>query len=194
MVNGKVFLKQKGSGLAGICKELENLSKKEILVGIPEEEATRKNDDAINNAELLYIHTHGVRNKIMREEMQSNIEKGMKYSKAHSLYLKEHGSPLLNIPPRPVLEPAIENSKEIIAQQLKEVSVSALNMNISETEANLHKVGMLAQSAAQNWFENPKNNWVPNAKSTIKKKGSNIPLVDTNELRKSITYVLRDRK
>ena len=53
---------------------------------------------------------------------------------------------------------------------------------------------MLAQSAAQNWFENPKNNWVPNAKSTIKKKGSNIPLVDTNELRKSITYVLRDKK
>lgn len=194
MVNGKVFLKQKGSGLAGICKELENLSKKEILVGIPEEEATRKNDDAINNAELLYIHTHGVRNKIMREEMQSNIEKGMKYSKVHSLYLKEHGSPLLNIPPRPVLEPAIENSKEIIAQQLKAVSVSALNMNVSETEANLHKVGMLAQSAAQNWFENPKNNWVPNAKSTIKKKGSNIPLVDTNELRKSITYVLRDKK
>ena len=193
MVKGKILLKKSGAGFEAVRKSLELLAKKEVLVGIPEDEATRENGDTINNAELLYIHTHGIRTSEMRAEMQKNIDKGMKYSKAHSMYIQEHGSPLFRVPPRPVLEPAIEDSKEIIAEELKQANISALDRNLAQAEAHLNKAGMLAQSAAQNWFENPKNGWPPNAESTIKKKGSDVPLVDTNELRKSITYVLRDK-
>lgn len=193
MVKGKISLKKSGAGFEAIRKSLEMLAKKEVLVGIPEDEATRENGDTINNAELLYIHTHGIRTSEMRAEMQKNIDKGMKYSKAHSMYIQEHGSPLFRVPPRPVLEPAIEDSKEIIAEELKQANISALDRNPAQAEAHLNKAGMLAQSVAQNWFENPKNGWPPNAESTIKKKGSDVPLVDTNELRKSITYVLRDK-
>lgn len=191
MVKGTVKLTQSGTGMESVKKAIEALSRKEVLVGIPEDNASR--DGEINNAELLYIHSHGVRNKKMRDEMQSNIDNGIKYSKAHSLYVQTHGSPLLNVPARPVLEPAIEDSKEVIASQIKKASKSALDGNSAEAEANLNKAGMIAQSVAQNWFENPKNNWPPNSPKTIAKKGSNIPLVDTNEMRKSITYVLRDK-
>ena len=38
----------------------------------------------VNNAELLYLHTHGVRSSEMRAEMQKNTDAGMKYSAAHS--------------------------------------------------------------------------------------------------------------
>lgn len=193
MVKGKISLRKSGTGFEAIRKSLELLTKKEVLVGIPEDEATRENGDTINNAELLYIHTHGIRTSEMRAEMQKNMDNGMKYSKAHSMYIREHGSPLFRVPPRPVLEPAIEDSKEIIAEELKQANISALDKDPAQAEEHLNKAGMLAQSAAQNWFENPKNGWPPNAESTIKKKGSDVPLVDTNELRKSITYVLRDK-
>ena len=129
----------------------------------------------------------------MRQEMDKSISKGMKYSAAHSLYVKTHGSPMLNIPPRPVLEPSIEANKQVIAKQIAIASTAAMENNPHLMEEALNKAGMIATSAAQGWFENPANNWQQNAKSTIKKKGSNQPLVDTGEMRKAITYVLRDK-
>lgn len=175
---------------------IKKLTQKEVLVGIPEKNISRRNTDVneVNNAELLYIHTHGVRKKEMREEMQSNIDGGLKYSQAHKLYLQEHGSPLFRVPPRPVLEPAIEDKKEIIGKQIGKASLAALNNNEALLDAELNKAGMLGMNAAKGWFENPKNGWPENSASTIKEKKSALPLVDTNQLRKSITYVVRDKE
>ncbi|MDQ0202482.1 hypothetical protein [Pectinatus haikarae] len=193
MVKGTVSLQQNGS-TGSIRKLIENLSKKKVLVGIPQENAGRPDGDTINNAELLYVQSHGVRSEEMRQEMTENTDKGMKYSKAHSLYIKEHGSPMLNIPPRPVLEPAIESQKDIIGKQLAAASTAAIEKNPQAMEEALNKAGMLAESAAKGWFDNPENGWPPNAESTIKKKGSDHPLIDTGEMRKSITYVVRDKE
>lgn len=179
--------------MASLEKQLTMLANKEVLVGIPEEESTRENGDDINNAELLYIHTHGVRKQEMRTEMQGSIDDGMKYSAAHSLYVREHGSPLMAIPPRPVMEPAIDDKKDIIGRQLAKVSQAALAGNPMQMEAELNKAGMIGEAAARGWFENPKNGWPPNSEKTIKRKGSDQPLVDTNSMRKAITYVVRDK-
>lgn len=160
MVNGKVSL-QTIDHFAGLQKELMALSQKDVLVGIPEEEATREKSDDINNAELLYIHTHG--------------------------------SPIMAVPARPVIEPAIEENKELIADPLGKATRAMLDHNIALAESELNRAGMVAEGAAQDWFENPKNGWPDNAESTIKRKGSDQPLVDTNEMRKSITYVVRDK-
>ena len=192
MVKGKVTLKQTGD-ISFLKKIVAELANKEVLVGIPQENSSREIGDTINNAELLYIQSHGVRSKQMRQEMDKSISKGMKYSAAHSLYVKTHGSPMLNIPPRPVLEPSIEANKQVIAKQIAIASTAAMENNPHLMEEALNKAGMIATSAAQGWFENPANNWQQNAKSTIKKKGSNQPLVDTGEMRKAITYVLRDK-
>ena len=55
---------------------------------------------------------------------------------------------------------------------------------------------MFAQNKVRAWFTDERNNWPPNAPSTIEKKSKNgkikdNPLIDTGELRKSITYVVK---
>ena len=191
MVNVKVI--QTPLKIGSFVNKLTKLVRKRVLVGVPAERSTRPEvGEKINNAELLYILSHGVRKKSMRDEMQQNIDSGMKYSAAHSLYIQSHGSPLWQIPPRPVLEPAIEESKTPIAKQLKLSMKAAIDGNTQETENRLHMAGMVAENAAKAWFENPANKWPPNSPKTIAKKGSDSPMIDTGEMRKAITHVIRE--
>ncbi|MGG3012293.1 hypothetical protein ABEO98_22765 [Brevibacillus parabrevis] len=173
-------------------KTLESLARKQVYVGIPEgSERPEEQGQPIDNAQLLYIHTHGVRQKVMREEMNPKVESGeMPYSKAYQMFIQSFGSPLWQSPPRPVIEPAIEHNKDVIATQLRNVMQTALDGQNLEPE--LHKAGLMGQNFARGWFTNPANNWPPNSPSTVKKKGSNQPLINTGELRKSITYVIRE--
>lgn len=194
-MTGTVSVQESGTS-ADLLQELKKLARTEVLVGIPAEDASRPNmaGNDINNAELLYIHTHGVRKREMKAEMDESMAQGVTYSKAHALYVKSHGSPMLAIPPRPVLEPAIEANKDVIGKHIAAASTAVLEHNPQQGEAELNKAGMLAVSAARGWFENPANAWPPNSPKTIAKKGSDAPLIDTGEMRKSITYVLRKKE
>ena len=116
----------------------------------------------------------------------------MKYSAAHSLYVQTHGSPAYSIPARPVLQPAIKDSRSAIGKQIAVAYRAAMHGDMAGAERGLELAGMVAQNAARAWFENPKNKWPPNSARTIKAKGSDSPLIDTGEMRKSITYVIRD--
>lgn len=175
---------------AEIKKLLDELAKKQVYVGIPEgSERPGEQGQPITNAQLLYVHTHGIRKKVMRDEMNPKVESGEStYSQAYQMWIHTHGSPLWHAPPRPVLEPAIEHSKEIISAQLQKALQAALDGQDYMPE--LEKAGMLGQNAARDWFTNPANGWAPNAPSTIKEKGSDRPLVDQGEMRKAITYVI----
>ena len=195
MVKGTVRVARSGNGLQPLVDRLKALSKKEVYVGIPQEKSSRPaGGDSINNAELLYIHTHGVRSQDMRQEMEEKTKQGMKYSAAHSLYVQSHGSPVWAIPPRPVLEPAIEDSKDVIGEKLAMAAKAAADGDAQRAERSLEMAGMAAQNAARAWFENPKNGWPPNSPKTIRLKGSNSPLIDTGEMRKAITYVVKDKR
>jgi len=175
-----------------VKKSLEALARKQVLIGIPDgSDRPEEKGQPITNAQLLYAHTHGIRQKSMREEMNPKVESGeMTYSQAYQMWLQTHGSPLWHSPPRPVLEPAIEHHKDEIAMQLRRVLDVALNGGDPEPE--LHKAGMMGQNFARDWFTNPANGWPPNSPRTIEKKGSDRPMVNTSELRKSITYVMRE--
>lgn len=172
-----------------LLKSLDDLAKKTVCVGIPQEEDNHRGDD-ITNAELLYIHTNGIRDTSMIREMQHDLDSGTPYSIAHELYVHENGSPLWQSPPRPVLEPALDNIKEEIAEQMKEVANVAIDGGAVGVE--LKKVGEMGQNAARDWFTNPENKWPKNSEDTIKRKGSDKPLIDTGELRKSIVYVIKE--
>jgi hypothetical protein len=176
-------------------KSLEELKNKIVCIGVhQEDDATRdsNHNEQITNAQLLYIHTHGIRDTEMIKAMQHDIDNGKPYSRAYELYVHENGSPLWQSPPRPVLAPAMENSKELIAEQMKEAFQAVLDGSNSTNE--LGKIGMLGQNIARDWFTNPENKWAPNSPLTVKKKGSNRPLVDSGELRKAITWILRDKE
>ena len=175
-------------GAKALMDRIKQLSSQKVCVGVPDEDAERK-DSNVSNADLIYIHTHGVRPPNVRAEMQTNLDKGKKYSVALQMYIHEHGSFAYQVPPRPVIEPAIENSKGDIGELLGEAAKVAADGE--NTKKALESVGEEAQQDVQDWFTNSKNGWAPNAESTVKKKKSDKPLIDTGELRKAITFVIR---
>lgn len=193
MVNSKskVEHNEYNGGFAGLVKRLQGLQKRQIQVGIPQQTSSRK-EEGINNAELLYIHTHGTRRKAMQKEMQEGMDRGLKYSEAFSLYIQSHGSPLWHSPPRPVLEPAIKANKEKIALQFSKIIKATADGNADAMERAITSTGITAQNACRSWFKDPRNGWPRNDPKTVKLKGSDKPLVDSGELRNSIVYVVRE--
>ena len=194
-MSGNVGFTQKGPGVEKLKADLLALSRMEVLVGIPQEKSSREGEK-INNAELLYDHTNGIRRRAMINEMEPELDKGTPYSVAHQMYIQAHGSPLWHSPPRPVIEPAIEapGNKEKIAAELAQVAQLAMDGKISAAKRQMHKAGSLGAKIAKGWFKDPRNNWAPNSPKTIKAKGSERPLIDDGFMRRAITYVVRGDK
>jgi len=165
---------------------IKQLRKVEILVGIPEAKSKRRRGE-MNNATLLYIHTKG--------------------------------SPLKNLPARPLIEPALEapDNSDRIAADLKAVGKAIIEEKFTEAERLMRITGQDAVNMIHNWFDDPRNGWPPDTKETVMaklrktkkklaerqemindylegKEDINTTLVDTNQMRRSITYVLRKTK
>lgn len=196
-MNPTVKVTVKNKGAAGKVKDrLKELSNTQVLVGIPQKTTLRKGGIAkINNAELVYIHTHGVRSVAMRAAMKPNLDKGMKYPVALQLYLHSKGSPEWQVPPRPIIEPAITASgnREKIEAELKEAAKAALAGKKALMMNFFKRAGLTAQNLVKAWFTDPRNHWPPNSPATIKRKGSDKPLIDTGAMRNAITYVVRTK-
>ena len=110
------------------------------------------------------------------------------------MYLHTHGSALQHIPPRPVIEPAVQDAQNRapVTQELGAAAQAILDEKPTEAKQHLQKAGQLGANAAQRWFTNPANGWPPNAPATVARKGSARPLIDTGQLRRAITYVVED--
>ena len=149
-----------------LMQAMKDIAELDVLVGIPEANNTRPGDP-VTNAQLAFIHTNG--------------------------------SPIRNIPARPFIEPAIEDDSENISGILAEAMAALLEGNVTEANEKLEKAGMQGQRAAQLWFERPdKNQWPENSPATkarkLKKRATEPqPLIDTDKMRKSITYVIRKK-
>ena len=190
MVKVKVEHKEYNGGIAGLFARLRGLQKRHIYVGIPQAANSRKGGE-IGNADLLYIHTHGIRRRPMIEEMDQDMARGLKYSAAFSLYIQSHGSPLWHSPPRPVIEPALAANKVRIAAEFKKIYQATAAADGDGVERAITSTGLLAQNVCREWYEDPRNNWPANSPATIARKKSDKPLIDTGSLRKAITYVVR---
>ena len=137
--------------------------------------------------------------KVLRQEVLVGIpaattpRRGDPLNNASLLFIHTNGSPLRNIPARPVIEPAIaaDGNRQVISQELKSVAKACLDGDKTQTQVSLKRAGMAGANASISWFTDPRNNWAPNTPETIRRKGSDKPLIDTSALRKSITYVVR---
>ena len=153
-------------------RSIRFLNNNYVLVGIPDEANGRDDNADVTNADLLFIHTNG--------------------------------SPVNHIPPRPVIEPAIMNDKDRINSMLLKVFDRISKHDRGGAIRQLQLIGMRAQNVCRAWFVDPNNGWPPNSPATYQaklekykrshkgKQGTYTPrpLIDTGELRKSITYVL----
>lgn len=91
-----------------------------------------------------------------------------------------------NIPARPWLDVGVESGNKEYIAIIQEGVVKGLS-----TEQILNQVGASAAGFAQDWITKLKN--PPNAKSTIKKKGSDNPLIDTGAMRQSVTWTVTNK-
>ena len=176
--------------LKRILEALKKLSEDELLVGVSADTAGSGRGEDINNAELAYIHTNGVRAAGMKAETDKAVEEGTPYPLALQAYIKEHGSPAYRVPPRPFLEPGIEKHLDMVESGMKAALLDVLDGG--DGRAQRERLGATMAAKVQAYFQED-NGWPPNAPSTIKKKGSAQPLVDTGALRQSITYIIRPK-
>lgn len=174
--------------LKKVIDALLKLAEDELLVGVSADTAGRGRGEDINNAELAYIHTNGVRAAGMKAETDKAVEEGTPYPLALQAYIKEHGSPAYRVPPRPFLEPGIEKHLDLVESGMKAALQDVLDGG--DGRAQRERLGATMAAKVQAYFQED-NGWPPNAPSTIKKKGSAQPLVDTGVLRQSITYIIR---
>jgi hypothetical protein len=54
----------------------------------------------------------------------------------------------------------------------------------------MQRAALAGQNAARKWFTDPRNNWKPNALSTIRAKGSDKPGIDTGAMRAAIQGIV----
>ena len=168
-----------------IHKTVEALTEKDVFIGVPAENAALARG-GINNAELSYLH--------------------------------EYGAPAAGIPARPHLLPGVEDIKGEAAGLLKGAAKQALEGKETAVETALNKIGLLGQNAVRARFQN--NDWPPLKESTLdaaplkkddegdvirnkqgeavrgksrREKGKLNPLLDTGQLMKSHTYVIRKK-
>jgi len=182
-----------------VLSRLKDLASHQIGVGVPRASNRDGRDTTIGNADLVYIHTHGVRQAIVRHAMDADMKKGKSYSAALQMYIQSHGSVAFRVPPRPLIEPALQKREDEIAELLVRASKAAVKGE--DYMARLKAVGLQAQNIVKEYFEDPSNGWAPNARSTIegwmspwgvfyKGKGSDKPLIDTGALRQSIHFTI----
>lgn len=133
-----------------------------LLIGIPQKKTTRENE-AITNAELLFIHTNGspINNVPARQVIEPALEDDMERLTS---MLKDFANE------------AIEGNFEEAQKQLERTGMRAQNVCRN-----------WFTNADNNWPEN-----APSVRERKIKKGSTEPrpLIDTGELRKSIIYVV----
>lgn len=177
-----------------LLASIQRLVGQEVLVGIPASQAERNDEDPkpMNNAQLGYVH--------------------------------ENGSPAQNVPARPFLIPGVEDTQESYTSHLQKAVTAALNGDNTKVQTELNAAGLAASSGARNKittgeFEplspatvrnRRKNRSTKSMRASEKKYLELIangatpeqaqdeagirPLINTGQLRNSLTYVIRKKE
>jgi hypothetical protein len=180
--------------VASVLESLRALTRKEILVGIPESTSSRDDEDGktpITNAALGYIH--------------------------------EFGAPEANIPARPSLIPGVERAQPQSIKYLRLAATSRLEGNVAKSDAALSAAGSNAADSVRDvilegdfvplspvtiqlrhlsrntksmrkeekiYLEMVANNVDPGEAQSI---AGIKPLINTSEFLRSHTYIVRDK-
>lgn len=178
-----------------VSKELAALrSDKIVTVGIHEEAGNVESDD-LTMASLGAIHefgadidhpggtSYGYASKAAADRDQVRfLKKGTGY-----MELGVTGPHKINIPARPWLEPGVASGTDEILKTIQDGVEQGKDM-----DAILETVGVVAAGAVRVYMTELKT--PPNAPSTIRKKGSANPLIDTGAMRQSVTHQVQGGK
>lgn len=105
-------------------------------------------------------------------------------------FINEFGSPRRHIPARSFLRMPLTLYLGEYLKNKKSFSDEAIDLAIKSGQLLqlAEKIGLTAEEVVQEAFATRGfGQWVPNAPYTVEQKGSDSPLIDTGELRRSIT-------
>lgn len=154
-----------------IAKGLKDVARTRVMVGFPEDTATRQSDAGGKPAEA---------------------------SNALLAYVHDKGSPAQNIPARPFLESGVKAAMDQIQTRLRDAGIAALEGRTGAVTGNFHAVGLLAVNSVRERITD--GDFVPLKEATLAAKVTPTkrrrdygehPLVVTGQLRAATTYVLR---
>lgn len=94
----------------------------------------------------------------------------------------EYGIPENNQPPRPFMK----QTYDTYAGKWRDIFGKLLIKNKYDTKKSMGQMGLIIQGQIQDTISN--GHFVPNAASTIAKKGKDTPLKDTLVMQRSVTY------
>lgn len=154
-----------------VISEIRALTKNEVLVGVPQENAPRTDEEV----EAL---------------------KGAPITNAVIGYINEFGSPAANIPPRPHMIPGIASAKDKIAQRLGKGARAAMDGSPDAANVALTAAGLIGEAAVKSYITAGLS--PPLAEVTLEHRRARgrtgeKPLQDTNQYLKSITHVVRPK-
>lgn len=95
----------------------------------------------------------------------------------------------VNIPPRPFIRQTVDNNEAKFQSQMKAEAIKLANG--ASSDKVLNELGVFAKGLLQKEIKD--GGFVANAPSTVKKKGSDKPLIDTGLLRQSANYVIKKK-
>ena len=124
-------------------------------------------------------------------EVKIGYQEGAKYPDGTSVVdvamWNELGT--VNIPPRPFLRQTVDNNEAKIQAKMQSLANKVAQ---GETAENvLKELGVFAKGLLQKEIKD--GYFVPNEPSTIAKKHSDKPLIDTGLLRQSANYVITEK-
>lgn len=129
---------------------------------------------------------------------ETKREDGDPINNATLLALNNFGSPLQNIPARPVMEIGIKNAQKQIVQLFRDGAVKALSSGFAAIDQTYNRVGIVASNSIKKAI-NAQEGIEPPAEATLAAReragfAGTKALIVTGQMRNAITYVVRGKK
>jgi len=150
-------------GLAAIFNETEKLKNMCVKVGITEDVGSQSVDGVATLAQIAAWNELGVLGPPV----------------------SENGGDKWRIPPRPFIRGFVDGKRELIQKTLDRLGQMVADGKLKAEEA-MARLGEFGQSGVKSYIRS--GAFTPNATSTVARKGSSKPLIDTGTLRNSIRY------
>ena len=112
-----------------------------------------------------------------------------KYTVAQVGIIQELGNSAVNIPPRPFMETTLNTNRKKYGKMLENAAKAHTTLKGGKTgsvEANLRTIGAIAVRDVKTTITTLSE--PANAPYTIKKKGADNPLIESGQMRNSITF------
>ncbi|MEA1064742.1 hypothetical protein [Erwinia sp. HR93] len=183
--------------LAALMERMASMRGAEVRVGIPRAANARKrqDDSPLGNAALMAVHEYGATINVPARQASITRQIRADGSFSYSGRFRKKGNfqsfhlipaHTITIPERSVFRYTFHQQK-YFNQQMRRLARQVMRGEISRNAA-LNRLGAYAQGKLRGAFTD--GHMTPNAPSTIRRKGSSKPLIDTGSLRQAITFIL----